>query len=61
MSFGDENKEATEIQQIQLGSMGQWSFHVAEMVQIFYAISLVYKFAHQKERSVTTLQAQLRS
>jgi hypothetical protein len=57
MSFGDRNQEATEIQQIQLGPMDQWSVHVAELVRIFYAISLVYKLAHQNERSATTLQA----
>ena len=50
----DKNQETTEIQQIQVGPMDQWSVHVAELIGIFYAISLVYKLAHQNQRSVTT-------
>jgi ribonuclease HI len=48
----DDNLEITESQQVQVGSMDHWSVHVAELIGIFYAVSIVFKIAHQQVRSV---------
>jgi ribonuclease HI len=48
----DDNLEITESQQVQVGSMDRWSVHVAELIGIFYAISIVFKIAHQQVRSM---------
>ncbi|KAJ5240343.1 reverse transcriptase [Penicillium citrinum] len=43
----NDDDEATESQQIQVGPMDRWSVHVAELIGIFYAVNMVYKLAHQ--------------
>jgi hypothetical protein len=40
VAFND-NLEVAESQQVQVGPMGRWSIHVAELIGIFYAISLM--------------------
>jgi ribonuclease HI len=52
----DDNLEITESQQVQVGSMDRWSVHVAELIGIFYAISIVFKIAHQHLRSTVEQQ-----
>jgi ribonuclease HI len=47
----DNNLEITESQLVQVGSMDHWSIHVAELIGIFYAVSMVFKIAHQQVRS----------
>ncbi|CAG8891920.1 unnamed protein product [Penicillium nalgiovense] len=44
----NDNDEVTESQQVQVGSMERWSVHVAELIGIFYAVSTVFKLAHQR-------------
>jgi len=44
----DENQETVQSEQIQVGPMDRWSVHVAELIGIFYAISMVFKLAHQR-------------
>ena len=44
----DDDDEVMEAQQIQVGPMDRWSVHVAELIGIFYAISMVLKVAHQR-------------
>jgi hypothetical protein len=48
----DSNLETVESQQIQVGPMDCWSVHVAELIGVFYAISMVFKVAHQLLRSL---------
>ena len=47
----DNNQEILEAQQVQVGPMSRWSVHVAELIGIFYAISVVFKIAHQRLRT----------
>ena len=44
----NDNEDVVESQQVQVGSMERWSVHVAELIGIFYAISMVFKLAHQR-------------
>ncbi|CEJ62503.1 hypothetical protein PMG11_11000 [Penicillium brasilianum] len=44
----DDNLQVVESQQVQVGPMGRWSVHVAELIGIFYAISTVFKIAYQR-------------
>jgi ribonuclease HI len=52
------NQEIVESRQIQVGPMDRWSVHVAELIGIFYAISMVFKVFHQRvsntDRRLTT-------
>ncbi|KAG2000761.1 hypothetical protein GB937_010863, partial [Aspergillus fischeri] len=48
----NSNLETVESQQIQVGPMDRWSVHVAELIGIFYAISMVFKVAHQLSRGL---------
>ena len=48
----DNNLEVIESQQVQVGPMDRWSVHVAVPIGIFYAISTVFKHAHQRLRTV---------
>jgi hypothetical protein len=48
----NSNLEIVESQQIQVGPMDRWLVHVAELIGIFYAISMVIKVAHQLSRSL---------
>lgn len=45
----DNNMEVVESQQVQVGPMDRWSVHVAELIGIFYAISMIFKIAHQRK------------
>jgi hypothetical protein len=45
-----------EPQQVQVGPMDHWSIHVAELIGIFCAISVVFKIAHQRSRTVDRRQ-----
>ncbi|KAI3111219.1 hypothetical protein CBS147330_9922 [Penicillium roqueforti] len=47
----DNNLEAIESQQIQVGPMDQWSVHIAELIGIFYTVSTVFKISHQRPRT----------
>ncbi|KAJ9484061.1 hypothetical protein VN97_g9328 [Penicillium thymicola] len=40
-----------ESQQVQVGPMGRWSVHVAELIGIFYAVGTVFKINHQRPRT----------
>jgi ribonuclease HI len=44
----DENQDVMGSEQVQVGPMNRWSVHVAELIGIFYAISMVFKLAHQR-------------
>jgi ribonuclease HI len=44
----DGNLQVVESTQIQVGPMDRWSVHVAELIGIFYAISMVFMLAHQR-------------
>jgi ribonuclease HI len=44
----NDNEDVVESQQVQVWSMERWSVHVAELISIFYAISMVFKLAHQR-------------
>ncbi|CAG8068633.1 unnamed protein product, partial [Penicillium nalgiovense] len=44
----NDKDEVTESQQVQVGSMERWSVHVAELIGIFYAVSMTFKLAHQR-------------
>ena len=52
----DSNLETVESQQIQVGPMDRWSVHVVELIGIFYAISTVFKVAHQPSESLERRQ-----
>jgi ribonuclease HI len=44
----DDNLQVIESQQVQVGPVDRWSVHVAELIGIFYAISMVFKIAYQR-------------
>jgi ribonuclease HI len=44
----NDNDEVTESQQVQVGPMERWSVHVAELIGIFYAVSMGFKLAYQR-------------
>jgi hypothetical protein len=44
----NNSPQVVESQQIQVGPMDLWLIHVAELIGIFYAISMVFKIAHQR-------------
>ena len=48
----NENDEATEFQQIQVGTIDHWSVHVAELIGIFNAVNMVFKLFHQRSNAV---------
>jgi hypothetical protein len=52
----DDNLEIAESQQVQVGPMDRWSVHVAELIGIFYAISILFKIAHQHSRTADEQQ-----
>lgn len=52
----DDNLEIAESQEVQVGPMDRWSVHVAELIGIFYAISMVFKMAHQHSRTADRRQ-----
>jgi ribonuclease HI len=52
----NDSLEITESQQVQVGPIDRWSVHVAELIGIFYAISLVFKIAHQHPRTADERQ-----
>ncbi|KAI2734534.1 hypothetical protein DTO013E5_9920 [Penicillium roqueforti] len=45
------NLEVIESQQVQVGPMDRWSVHVAELIGIFYAVSIVFKISNQRPRT----------
>lgn len=47
----DNNLEVFESQQVQVGPMDRWSVHVAELIEIFYAVRTVFKISHQRPRT----------
>lgn len=44
----NNNMDVVESQQVQVWPMDRWSVHVAELIGIFHAISIVFKIAHQR-------------
>ncbi|XP_024085694.1 uncharacterized protein LOC106673621 [Cimex lectularius] len=52
----DHNQEVIESRQLSIGSMANWSVYAAELIGIFYAISLVLKVASSRPRVPTTSQ-----
>jgi ribonuclease HI len=42
------DKEVLESRQVQVGPMGRWSVHAAELIGILYAVDMVFKLAHQR-------------
>lgn len=42
----DENQEVIGSEQVQVGPMNRWSVYMAELIGIFYAISMVFKLAY---------------
>jgi ribonuclease HI len=43
----DDNLQVIGSKQIQVGPMDRWSVHVAELIGIFYTISMVFMLAHR--------------
>jgi ribonuclease HI len=43
----DNDLQVVESKQVQVGPMDRWSIHTAELIGIFYAISMVFKVASQ--------------
>lgn len=52
----DHNKDVVESRQLSIGSMANWSVYAAELIGIFYAISLVLKIVSSRPRTPTTSQ-----
>jgi hypothetical protein len=50
----NENQEVMESRQLSLGPMTNWSVHAAELIGIFYAISLVLKTVNLRPTAATT-------
>lgn len=48
----DGNLETVESQQIQVRPIDRWSVHIAELISIFYAISIVFKVVYQLSTSL---------
>ncbi|KAJ5183270.1 hypothetical protein N7492_000886 [Penicillium capsulatum] len=48
----DDSLEVIESQQVQVGPTDRWSVHVAELIGIFHAVSMVFKIAHQHSTTV---------
>jgi hypothetical protein len=44
----NDDQRVIESRQVQVGSMERWSVHVAELIGIFHAISMVLKIFHQR-------------
>jgi hypothetical protein len=44
----DNSLQIVESQQVQVGPIDRWSVHIAELICIYYAISVVFKIAHQR-------------
>ncbi len=44
----DDDQEIVEARQTQVGPTDRWSVHVAELIGIFYAISVVFKMSRQR-------------
>lgn len=42
----DNDQRVIESRQVQVGPIDRWSVHVAELISIFYAISIVLKIFH---------------
>ncbi|OKO90284.1 hypothetical protein PENSUB_13417 [Penicillium subrubescens] len=47
----DDNHEPIESQQVQVEPMDRWLVHVAELIDIYHAISSVFKIAHHRPRT----------
>lgn len=47
----NNNLEVIESYQVQVGLMDRWLVHVAELISIFYAISIVFKISYQQLRT----------
>lgn len=52
----DHNQDVVESRQLPIGSMAHWSVYAAELIGIFYAISLVLKVVNSRPRTPTTPQ-----
>jgi DNA repair protein RadC len=52
----DHNQKVVESRQLPIGSMAHWSVYAAELIGIFYAISLVLKVVSSRPRTLTTPQ-----
>lgn len=52
----DDSLEAIESQQVQAEPTDRWSIHVAELIGIFHAVSVVFKIADQGSRTVNSGQ-----
>jgi ribonuclease HI len=50
----DHNQEVIESRQLSVGSMGSWSVYAAELIGIFYAISLVLKVSSLRPNAPLT-------
>jgi hypothetical protein len=50
----DHNQEVVESQQLSIGLMAHWLEYAAELIRIFYAISLVLKVVSLRPRTITT-------
>ena len=48
----NDNKEAIESENVQVGPTERWSVHMAELIGIFYAVNMVFKLAHQRSIDV---------
>jgi hypothetical protein len=50
----DHNQEVVKSQQLPIRSMAHWSVYAAELIRIFYAISLVLKVVSLGPSTLTT-------
>jgi DNA repair protein RadC len=48
----DQDQKIIASRQVSIGSMEHWSVYAAELMAIFYAISLVYQIAQQRPATV---------
>ena len=52
----NQHQGVAESRQVCVGSMTHWTVHLAELIGIFYAISLAYKVTRQRQGSLATDQ-----
>jgi ribonuclease HI len=57
----NENQGVADSQQVSIASMANWSVHAAELIGIFYAVSLVLKTARLRPTDETTPEHKTRT
>lgn len=52
----DKNRNIIQFRQVSIGSMEHWSVYAAELMAVYYAISLVYQMAWKNQETSTANQ-----